>query len=121
MWRSLPAVFDSLGIPVANLDAPKRTMGNSSFKIRGRLKNVPLSRYIDCGTSTQIGPNADSYDVNLSLLAEVRPADGGASSLVTIFEAVAKPANFAQGYSQCATKGTLESRFVDLVNAQLKR
>jgi hypothetical protein len=121
VWRSLPAVFDSLGIPVANLDAPKRTMGNSAFKIRGRLKNVPLSRYIDCGTSTQIGPNADSYDVNLSLLAEVRPAEGGASSLVTIFDAVAKPANFAQGYSQCASKGTLESRFVELVNAQIKR
>ncbi len=121
VWRSLPAVFDSIGIPVANLDAPKRVMGNSAFKIRGRLKNVPLSRYIDCGTSTQIGPNADSYDVNINLLAEVKPGDGGTTQLITTFEAVARPANFAQTYSRCATKGVLESRFADLVKAQLKR
>ena len=120
VWRSLPAVFDSIGIPVAELDPPKRTMGNSAFKVRGRLKNVPLSRYLDCGTSTQIGPNADSYEVNVTLRAEVRPAEAGAATLVTTFEAVARPANFAQAYSQCASKGALESRFVDLVKGQLK-
>jgi hypothetical protein len=121
VWRSLPAVFDSIGIPVANLDAPKRVMGNSAFKIRGRLKNVPLSRYIDCGTSTQIGPNADNYDVNISLLAEVKPGESGTTLLVTTFDAVARPANFAQAYSQCSSKGTLEARFVELVNGQAKR
>ena len=121
VWRALPAVFDSIGIPVANLDAPKRMIGNSAFKIRGRLKNVPLSRYIDCGTSTQIGPNADSYEVNISLMAEVKPGAGGTTTLITTFEAVARPANFAQAYSQCGTKGILESRFGELVNAQLKR
>jgi hypothetical protein len=121
VWRSLPAVFDSIGIPVADLDPPKRKIGNSAFKVRGRLKNVPLSRYIDCGTSTQIGPNADSYEVNVSLLAEVRPAEAGTSTIITTFEAVARPANFAQAYSQCSSKGALESRFIDLVNAQLKR
>jgi hypothetical protein len=120
VWRSLPAVFDSIGIPVAELDPPKRAMGNSAFKVRGRLKNVPLSRYLDCGTSTQIGPNADSYEVNITLRAEVKPAEAGAATLVTTFEAIARPANFAQAYSQCASKGALESRFVALVNAQLK-
>jgi len=121
VWRSLPAVFDSIGIPVATLDVPNKKMGNPAFKVRGRLKNVPLSRYIDCGNSTQIGPNADSYDVNINLMAEVRPAPAGATTITTTFEAVARPANFAQSYSQCSSKGVLETRFSDLVNAQLKR
>jgi hypothetical protein len=121
VWRMLPSVFDSLGVPVGTLDPAKRTMGNSGFKVRGRLKNVPLSRFIDCGSSTQIGPNADSYEVNLTLLAEVRPGEANASNVNLVFQAVARPANFAQQYSQCASRGVLESRFIDILNARLQR
>ena len=119
VWRLLPAVFDSLGVPIATMDPVKRTVGNTAFKIRGRLKGVPLSRYIDCGNSTQIGPNADSYDVNLVLLADVRSAGAAASSLTLTFEAVARPATFAQDYSQCSSKATLETRFLDILKARL--
>jgi hypothetical protein len=115
----LPGVLDTLGIPVGTLEPASRTIGNSGLKIRGRLRGVPLSRYIDCGNSTQIGPNADSYDVNLVFLAEVRPAQGGSTVRVTL-QAVAKPVNFAQDYSQCSTKGVLESRFFDILSARLK-
>ena len=121
VWRALPAVFDSIGIPVATLDPAKRSIGNSGFKIRGRLRGVPLSRYIDCGNSTQIGPNADSYDVNITMLADVRPAESGASTVTMTLDAVARPANFAQEYSQCSSKGVLETRFIDILNARLQR
>src|SRR5262249_36566277 len=70
VWRALPTVFDSLGVPVQALDNAKHTIGNPSFAIRRRLKNVPLSRYIDCGAS-QMGPSADDYDVRLTVLTEV--------------------------------------------------
>jgi hypothetical protein len=119
VWKLLPGVLDALGIPVGTLEPASRTIGNSGLKIRGRLRGVPLSRYIDCGNSTQIGPNADSYDVNLVFLAEVRPAQGGSTVRVTL-QAVAKPVNFAQDYSQCSTKGMLESRFFDILSARLK-
>jgi hypothetical protein len=119
VWKLLPGVLDTLGIPVGTLEPASRTIGNSGLKIRGRLRGVPLSRYIDCGNSTQIGPNADSYDVNLVFLAEVRPAQGGSTVRVTL-QAVAKPVNFAQDYSQCSTKGMLESRFFDILSARLK-
>jgi hypothetical protein len=121
VWRALPAVFDSLGIPIGTLDAAKRTMGNSGFKVRGRLRNTPLSRLIDCGNSTQVGPNADSYDVNLTLLAEVRPGEAGSSNVNLAFQAMARPATFAQEYSQCGSKAVLETRFVDILNAKLRR
>ena len=51
VWLVLPAVFDSLGVSVATLEPTKRLIGNQSFKVRSRLKSVPLSRYIDCGNS----------------------------------------------------------------------
>lgn len=119
IWRVLPAVFDSLGIPVQTLDAVKHTIGNAGFAIRHRLKNVPLSRYIDCGTS-QLGPSADDYDVRLTLLTDVRRDDGGAT-LTTSVQAVARPMNYAQEYSSCNSRGLLEQRIIDLLRARLAR
>jgi len=121
VWRALPAVFDSIGIPIAMLEPTAHRMGNEAFKVRSRLKGVPLSRYIDCGNSTQIGPNADSYDVVVTMLAEVHAAESGASSLRHTFSALARPANFSQDYSQCSSKGTLELRFMALLTSALER
>ena len=95
VWRVLPFVFDSLGIPIAAMDPAKRTLGNETYRVHGRLKGTPLSRFIDCGSSTQIGPNADNYDVVLTLTAQVHPAEAGSSTVVTTFSAVGKPANFS--------------------------
>jgi hypothetical protein len=119
VWRLLPAVLDSLGIPVNTLDPAKHTIGNSGFNVRGRLKSVPLSRYIDCGNSTGIGPNADTYQVNLEFLVEVQPVDAG-SSVRTTLQAMAKPVTFAQDYSACSSKGALESRVADMLSARIK-
>jgi hypothetical protein len=121
VWRALPGVFDSLGVPLAAIDPKAHTMGNSGFKVRGRLKSVPLSRFIDCGTSTQVGSNADNYDVNLTVLVEARPAESGSSKVIVTFQALAKPANFSQEYSQCSSKGVFETRFVDILDARLQR
>lgn len=119
VWRALPGVFDSLGVPITTMDPAKRTVGNTAFKVHGRLKGVPLSRYIDCGNSTQIGPNADSYDVSLVLLADVQSTGTNASAVTLTFEAVGRPATFAQEYSQCSSKATLESRFMDVLKSRL--
>jgi len=121
VWRVLPFVFDSLGIPIAAMDPAKRTLGNESFRVRARLKGTPLSRFIDCGTSTQIGPNADNYDVVMVLTAYVHAADPGSATVGTTFSAVAKPANFAQDYAPCNSKGLIESRFIDIVRAKLAK
>ena len=122
VWRVLPAVFDSIGVPVTRVDPVQRVIGNDGFKTRLRLRNVPLSRYIDCG-QTQIGQNADSYEVIITLLVQVRPGANAvtSSSLVTTFETVARPLTFSQAYSRCTTKATLEPRLLAAVNGQLQR
>lgn len=118
VWKALPAAFDSVAVPIATLDAPSKTIGNEGFKIRQRLGTVALSRYFDCGT-TQIGPNADSYDVFLTVLIQVQAAGAG-SRLVTSVEASARPITFSQAYSRCTSRGTLEARLLDAIKAQLR-
>jgi hypothetical protein len=119
--RILPNVLDSLGIPVAMLEPSKRSIGNPAFKIRQRLKGTPLSRYIDCGSSTQVGANADTYDVSLVVIADVAAAAANSSRVTLTFEAVAKPVNFSQQYSQCNSRGSFETRFFDVLKAKLQR
>lgn len=121
VFRMLPNVLDSLGIPVAMLEPSKRSIGNPAFKIRQRLKGTPLSRFIDCGSSTQVGANADTYDVSLVVIADVAAAAANSSRVTLTFEAVAKPVNFSQQYSRCSSRGSFESRFFDVLKAKLQR
>lgn len=119
VWRILPAIYDSLGIPVATLDPVKRTIGNAGYAVRRRLKTTPLSRFIDCG-QTQLGPNADDYDVRLSVISQVRPTEGGTTVTTTVV-ASARPVNYAQEYSSCPSRGSLEQRIIDALRAHLAK
>jgi len=84
VWKVMPAVFDSLSMPISMLDPGTHTIGNRGLKVRGKLGKVGLARYIDCGT-TQIGPNAESYDVTLTLIATLAATGGGATSMTIDF------------------------------------
>lgn len=118
IWKVLPAVFDSIGVPVNHLDPASKTIGNDGFKARQRLGNTRMSLYFDCGT-TQIGPNADSYDMYITVLVKVQPA-GSASRLVANIEASSRPITFSQAYSRCNSRGKLEERIGDLIRAQIR-
>lgn len=120
-WEALRAAYDSVGVAVGTLDPRTHTIGNLGYKVRQRLGRAPLSRYLDCGGSTQVGPNADSYDVMLSVTSTLTPAGAEATTLTTTVEADARPATFNQSWMRCTSKGALEKRLADLVRAQLAR
>lgn len=120
VFRVMTAAYDSLGIPITGLDPAKKTIENNGVKIRNRLGKMPISTYLDCGNS-QIGPNADSYDVYLNISTRVMADGGGASKLATLLEAQARPATYNQAYSVCTTKGVLEQKLADVVQVRLRR
>jgi hypothetical protein len=120
VWRALLAAYDSVGLPVTSVNEKTHVVANEGFKLRQRLGKTSLSRYLDCG-ATQIGANADSYDVHLAITSRVVEGAPGAASIATTLEAAAKPITFAQDYTRCTSRGTLETRLVDLVKAQLRQ
>jgi hypothetical protein len=120
VWKIMPSVFDSLSVPVSLLDPGTHTIGNRGFKVRGKLGKVGLARYIDCGT-TQIGPNAESYDITLTLTTTLASTPGGATAMTIDFEASAKPMAFSQEPFRCSTKGSLEQRVNELTAALVSR
>src|SRR5215467_5760241 len=95
VWTVMPAVFDSVSMPVSMFDVRTHTIGNSGVKLRGKLGKVGLGRYIDCG-QTQIGPNAETYDVVLTLTTVLTAGASGGTAMTINVEASAKPMAFAQ-------------------------
>ena len=118
VWRTLPQVLDSLGIAVEHLDQTSRVIGNKNLKIRGRLGRVPLRRYLDCG-STQGGPNADTYDVWMSVLATAQPGEASATQVSVLVEAMARPVTFMGDYFKCQTTRELENALFAILTRRL--
>jgi len=120
VWGALPAVYDSLGIPVTTYDGTQHVIANDGFKARFRLAKVSLSRYLDCG-DTQMGPSADSYEVFLSVRTQLSPAEAGSTTAVTSLEASARPVQFSQPPSRCSSRNVLEPRVAELVGRALAK
>lgn len=120
VWRVLPAVYDSLAIPVTSLDTANHVIGNAGTKLRRRLGNVPLTRYLDCGDS-QGAPSAETYEIHLSILTRVEPGASGSTTVATTIEASGKPVTLSGEYVRCSSTGTLESHLVSTLKAQLQR
>jgi hypothetical protein len=120
VWRILPGVYDSFAIPLSTIQPTEHVIGNSGFNARRRLGNIPLPRLIDCG-STQGGPSAETYDIRLSILTQVRPGESGTTSIATTVDAMGRPVAFSGEYVRCSSTGVLESRIADAVKAQLKK
>jgi len=113
VWSMLVAAYDSIGIPVNVSNPPQGLLGNDGFKLRRRLKDVPLTRYLDCG-STQGGPSAESYEVMLAVKTQLLPVNG-AITATTMVDASARPVAISGNYVKCGSTGKLEARIGELI------
>lgn len=122
VWRVLPAAFDSVGVALTLIDPKKHLMSNEGFKVRQKLRNERLSTYFECGT-TQVGPNADSYElyVRVDSFLEVPKGDSSRTRMTVAITGQAKPLQFSQEYSRCTSKTILERKMLDLVANAVKK
>ena len=119
VWGVLPAIYDSLGIPIGTVDPTRHLIGNTGFKAYQRLGKTSLAKLIDCG-KTQGFPSADSYDVYLQVTTQVLPKDAG-STVSTLLEAAARPMVIKGEYIKCSSLGTLETAILAGVRDRLKK
>lgn len=122
VWRVLPIAFDSVGVALTLIDPKKHLMANEGFTVRQKLRNERLSTYFECGT-TQIGPNADSYQVFASVRSYLEPSPGDSTRtrMTVAVTGAARPLQFSQDYSRCTSKTMLERRMLDVVANLVKK
>jgi hypothetical protein len=114
VWRVLPAVFEIVGIPVTERNSNHRTIGNPGHRVRRQMAGVRLGEYVDCGRMQGM-PSSDTYELTLSVITRVVPAENRTSTLQTTVRATGQPLNFASSSVNCWTTRKLETRIGDLV------
>lgn len=114
VWRALPVVYGLLGIDGAGAVPEQRVYGVRGFRPR-RFEDKRLSNFIDCGMGRTATPNADEYEVTMTLLSRVQPAGDAAAVLETVMEASGRPRAVSGNRVSCQSNGTLEARVAELV------
>jgi len=118
IWGVLPAVFASLSVDAEMVDPTALAIGTQRRRT-SRVDGTQLSRFLDCGGGVA-SPNADSYDVMLTLFVQLE-AEGSGSTLVrTVLDATAQSRYNQSDQIQCASFGTLERRVVALIDEHLR-
>ena len=120
IWKALPAIYDSLAVPLTVHDPRNRIIGNEGMVIRRRLGKVALSKYLECGRS-QMDQNADTYEITMSVVTRLNVIDSVQTKVTTTVEASARGLQFAGQASACTTTGTLEIKFHQLLKDALMR
>lgn len=114
-WAALQQVYTTLNIPIGELDQASRTIGNPVLRLRRRIGDVPTMRALDCGGDSGM-PNAETYQLLLTLKSRVIANDAGGSVVQTTLEGTGRnPTTSASSDVRCSSKGVLEKRIADLV------
>lgn len=120
IWGALPAIYTALSIPLTTADNQSLRFGNEGMRIRRRLGETSLTKLLDCGR-TQIGLNADSYDIVMSVMTSLRQHDANTTIVSTTIEASGKPAQFSGSETRCRTKGELEKQIALALRARVEK
>ncbi len=119
VWSVLPAVYQELGIPLTVKNDAQRIIGNEGWRTRRQIGRVPMQRYLDCGRSGTL-ENAESYQINMSIITTVSANPSGGSILATIVTATGRnPITSSTQEVRCASQGDLEIRIRDMVQAKV--
>lgn len=111
-WKAVVKVYQELGIQPSILLTDSHTIGNQLLKVRRVLGGVPLSRYLNCGAGTGVGPNADYYNVEMSVMTYLSANTAAATDVRTRVDATATPVSVASNPVVCTSTGVLEQRIV---------
>jgi hypothetical protein len=118
VWEVIPAIYEALGIPVTTILTDAREVGNSGLKVRRRLGAVPMQRYLECG-GTAGAPNAETYEIQLSVMTRLHDAGEGRTAVVTRIEASGRNP-FGGQHVACGTTGNLERKMLEMLAERLK-
>ncbi len=114
VFKAVSAAYGALNISVDELNQANRIIGNSAFKVRRRIGDVPTMRALDCGGEPGM-PNAETYQLTLTIRSRVIPNDAGGSVVQSTVEGMARnPTTAASSDVRCVSLGALEKRIAEL-------
>ncbi|MBI2408776.1 MAG: hypothetical protein HYV19_10790 [Gemmatimonadetes bacterium] len=118
-WTALNVSYGELKIPITTLVDAQHVLGNDKFKIRRRIGPLPMQQILDCGNAQGI-PNAETYDILMSITSTMTPNPKGGINLVTRIDATGRSPNFSRENPViCHSAGALEKHIAELVRKKV--
>jgi hypothetical protein len=118
-WTALNVTYGELKIPIGTLVDGQHLIGNDAYKVRRRIGRLPMQQILDCGNAQGI-PNAETYDIMMSISSTLTTNPKGGLNLITRIDATGKSPNFSRDASvACHSSGALEKEIAELVRKKV--
>ena len=114
VFAALSEAYQRVGLPSPELDPAVYLATVDGYRVTRRLGDVPLSRYLECG-SGMTGAYADTHRVRLFVSTALEPVGTGKTIVRTRVEATAAPTAGGGGTRTCSSMGALELEIAELL------
>ena len=121
VWSALPLALSDLGLSGGPMVGQTRTFVTKGPRLRRVLNKVPLSRYLDCGTTSAGSPGAETYLIQLQITSTVVPNGSGAQLRSQVRAQGTATEGTSTGLIDCTSTGELEKRLAQAVDDHLKQ
>ena len=119
VWAALLVAYPAMGIPALSINRPIGEVGNRNFRILHKLSGEPASIYLNCGFDALVGPQANSYPIDASMLTVIRPDSAGATHIETRLSGSARKIGVVADPLYCGSTGALERKLTEAVRKQV--
>lgn len=117
VWTALLEVWQELEL-TANIYEPDRMRIGNEAMPAVRIAGERMAHWVDCG-SGMTGPNANRFDVVVTLFTTVAPESSSSTELRMDVDAQGKPRDYSGNWMHCSSQGTLEELIAEMVQARL--
>ena len=117
LWPKLNAVYSSLSLPVTSRDSADFALGAQNAQFNGRVGNVQMSSFIDCGTTAFGTLRSNAYHVWLTVATQLQPSASGTTVRTSVAARAQDPSSSTTAI-QCGSTGALEARIAAALGAQ---
>ena len=118
VWKALPVAYADLGLAGGPAIGQQQTYAAVLPSVRRQLNKVPLSRYLDCGTTASGSSGADVHMVRLQVSSIVEPQPSGTRVRTQVLARATSVEN-SSGAMECSSTGVLEQRLAQAIDARL--
>jgi hypothetical protein len=114
VYEATLKAFADLQIPTGQTDGKAGIIGSERFERSHTLGNLLLSKLYDCGEGPT-GPFADSFRLEIAVVAWVEPADGGSKLGLATLASARDISGVAHVTRACVSSGGLETKILERV------
>jgi hypothetical protein len=116
VYEATLKAFADLAIPTGRTDGKAGIIGSERFERSHALGNLLLAKLYNCGEGPA-GPYADSFRLELAVVAWIAPASGGSKLGLATVSSARDISGVAHASRACYSTGTLETKILERVSA----